>query len=212
MNSCPDGLPDYPPDLVHTAASRRSHRDAGPRWLLLVAFMASLVGWPLRTSADFKVRDASLRLQQQVYLVDVLVDYRLDGKPLEALENGVPLVFELAMKVTRRRDYLWDETVATLRLRHRIKFRTLSGRYQVENLNTGEQQSFPSLKAALAALDRVQAFPLIDRALLVPGQTYQLALRTSLDIEALPTPLRALAYVTPQWYLSSDWYRLPLTP
>jgi hypothetical protein len=45
-----------------------------------------------------------------------------------------------------------------------------------------------------------------------PERAISLALKARLDIESLPTPLRALAYVSPEWYLSSRWYKLPLTP
>ena len=35
---------------------------------------------------------------------------------------------------------------------------------------------------------------------------YSVRLQASLDIEALPLPLRPLAYVSPSWHLSSEWY------
>lgn len=180
--------------------------------LVLGAVLLWLSAWPPLAGAEFTIRDASVRLQQQVYQVDALLNFQIDGKPHEALENGVPLVLELELRISHQREYLWDETIATVHLRHRLEYRALSRRYQLENLNTGEQESFPSLNATLEYLNKINDFPLIDRSLLQPGQQYQVALRTRLDIEALPTPLRALAYVTPGWYLSSDWYSLPLSP
>ena len=35
---------------------------------------------------------------------------------------------------------------------------------------------------------------------------YTLAIRAKLDIEALPAPLRPVAYVSPSWRMSSGWY------
>lgn len=161
-------------------------------------------------AADFNIEQASVVLSTNVYRVDARIDYDLDGKPREALENGVPLVLELELKILRRRPYLWDETVASVLLRHRISYRALTRQYQLENLNTGELSSFTSLSAALGHLRQVKGFPLIDQALLEPDQHYSLALKADLDVESLPTPLRAMAYVTADWYRGSRWYELPL--
>ena len=163
-------------------------------------------------ATDFEVVSASVHLEKGVYRVDAEIGYHLTGKPSEALENGVPLVLELEMQVIHKRAYLWDETLASVLLRHRLSYRALSRRYQLENLSTGRMESFPTLNAAVGFLRQVHDFPLIDQSLLQADQNYVLALKARLDIESLPTPLRALAYVTPEWYLSSSWYSLPLTP
>ncbi|MEY3760764.1 MAG: hypothetical protein RIR39_2255, partial [Pseudomonadota bacterium] len=34
--------------------------------------------------------------------------------------------------------------------------------------------------------------------------------KVSFDRDALPLPLRPIAYIDPQWYLSSDWTLWPL--
>lgn len=163
-------------------------------------------------ATNFEITSASVHLDKGVYRVDAEIDYHLTGKPREALENGVSLILELEMQVTRKRAYLWDETLASVLLRHRLSYRALSRRYQLENLNTGHIESFPTLNSALGFLRQVQNFPLIDQSLLQADDSYVLALKARLDIESLPTPLRALAYVTPEWYLSSAWYSLPLSP
>ena len=161
-------------------------------------------------SAGFAVKQASVSLVNGVYQVDARLQYRLDGKPREALENGVPLVLEVALKVQRVRAYLWNETIAEVLMQHKLNYRGLTQQYQLEDLNTGEKESFTSLGAALNFLRQLHAFPLIDESLLQADGSYLLSIRTNLDIESLPTPLRALAYVTPDWYLSSAWYTVPL--
>jgi len=42
-------------------------------------------------------------------------------------------------------------------------------------------------------------------------QHYFGMVKTALEIEALPLPLRPVAYLTPQWHLSSGWFEWPLT-
>ena len=39
---------------------------------------------------------------------------------------------------------------------------------------------------------------------------YVVAIKVSFDRDALPLPLRPLAYINPQWYLSSEWTLWPL--
>jgi len=183
------------------------------RWLCLLVGMLTLA-LPVRhaVAAEFLIEQANVALDDGIYKVDATVKYHLDGKPREALDNGVPLFLELQMKILRQRQYLWDETIASLSLRHKLKYRALSQQYQLENLSTGEVESYTSLSAALSALRQLHNFPLIDQSLLDPAGHYHLELRADLDVESLPTPLRALAYVTSDWYVSSDWYRLPLSP
>jgi hypothetical protein len=36
------------------------------------------------------------------------------------------------------------------------------------------------------------------------------AVKVNFDRDALPLPLRPIAYIDPQWYLSSDWTLWPL--
>jgi Domain of unknown function (DUF4390) len=62
----------------------------------------------------------------------------------------------------------------------------------------------------LQALGQVRDFPLIDAYLLEQDERYVLQLGAYLDIESLPTPLRVLAYLNPDWHLSSEWYDYPL--
>ena len=63
-----------------------------------------------------------------------------------------------------------------------------------------------TLAGALDAIGRLHDFPLIDRALLKPPGNYYGRLRASLDIEALPPPLRPVAYLSTDWRLGSTWY------
>jgi hypothetical protein len=80
----------------------------------------------------------------------------------------------------------------------------------VLNVNTGQQESFGSLFAALNFLGRVDNLPLIDAALLEKDRDYRIRLRAVLDVERFPGPLRLLAFWRRDWSLASDWYQWPL--
>ena len=181
--------------------TRIPFRAAG--WL---ALLWSLLWTASVWAAGFDVVDASTRLEGGVYRLNARIEYRFSDAALDALQNGVPLTVELDMEVRRRRPWLWDETVYTLTQRFRLEYHTLSRQYLVSNLNSGERRGFPTRSGALRFMGQIVDFPLLDNGLLDPNGRYEGALRARLDIEALPAPLRLLAYLSDDWRLASEWY------
>lgn len=182
-------------------------------WLLLIGWLGCwLPCIALADDAYFSVRDARTQLKDGVYLLDANVDYHFSDAAMEALQNGIPLVLEIEIKVGRQRDWLWTDTVAELSQRHRLQFHALSDRYVVHNLNTDQRQSFAALDDALYVLGVLRGFPMLDQRLLESGTDYQIGLRATLVVEELPTPMRLWAYVSEQWRLDSAWYRWRLQP
>ncbi len=129
------------------------------------------------------------------------------GRPgFRVVDNGLPLTIQIRMQVLRPRRYLWDEVVAEVIQRYRLRYHALARRYVLVNLNTDEQRPYPTLAQALARLGTLRDFPLIDTHLLDPEATYLARIRVELDIESLPTPMRVMAYLSKAWHLDSDWY------
>lgn len=173
-------------------------------WLLLVA--------PNLQAADFVVRHVDIHLQQQVFLLNADIHYGFSSEALEALHNGVPLTIRIDIEIERPREWWWNISLASLQQGYRLQYHALSDQYLLQNLNSGAQYAFHSRAAALEALGRLRDFPLIDQQFLQAGEAYLLRLQARLDIEALPAPLRPIAYITPAWRLKSDWYQWPFTP
>lgn len=189
------------------------HRGNTCVWLLLAGWVWLWLPTPTHAAeAMFTVRDAHAELYDEVYLLDADIEYRFSEASQEALQNGIPLVLEIEIKVERLRDWLWPETVATLSQRHRLQFHALSDRYVVHNLNTDQRQSFARMETALETLGTLREFPMLDRRLLQTDARYQVKLRAGLVVEELPTPIRLWAYASDQWRLGSDWYTWPLQP
>ncbi len=181
---------------------------------LRVLLLALLVGMPaLALSAEepgFVVRSAGTVLVDKVYHLDAKIDYRFSAEALEALDNGVPLVVELAIEIERKRDYVWDETVASLRQRYQLSYEALTQRYVVTNLNSGADNYYADRAAAIAAMGDVVNLPILDAGLLSPHETYSVRMQASLDLEALPVPMRVAGYFSSDWRISSEWYSWPL--
>jgi hypothetical protein len=51
---------------------------------------------------------------------------------------------------------------------------------------------------------------MLDKGLLIPMSVMKARCGPGLDIDALPTPLRLLAYLSDDWRLASEWYTWPL--
>lgn len=180
-------------------------------WLTAVLMLATLPH-VLAAEAGFTVRSADTTLSNNVYLLDALVDYHLSTQPLEALRKGVPITISLDIEVWRDRRYWLSYKIATLQQRYQLQFHALTQQYLVTYINSGVQSSVPSLQAALDLIGTVVDLPLIDKQLVNGDGDHHVRLRANLDIDMLPAPLRLLAYVTPGWWLSSDWYIWRLKP
>ena len=179
------------------------------RWLLALAIGLM----PLCASAgEFSVRSASTNLVDNVYLLDAHVDYSFSSEALKALDNGIPLTIRLDIEVQRKRTWWFDEDVAALEQRYQLRYHAFSQQYLVHNLNSGALYTYPTLASAVEALGDIRDFPLLDEKLIQPHEHYEVELRAYLDIEALPSPLRPLAYITPDWRLGSEWYKWSLKP
>lgn len=182
-----------------------------PPWLLAVFALLWLTSLARAAAPGIVIDDFHVELQEGVYFLDADIDYRLSEEAVEALEQGVPLVFELQLEVLQLHDWWLDDELAVLSQRYQLRYHALSRRYVLTNVNTGYSRSYADRYSALAALGEVEELPVIDRRLLDDDEDYELRLRARLDVFALPLPLRTLAMVSPDWRLTSDWYSWPLS-
>jgi len=174
----------------------------------LVVLIGLLCAGPLcAQEAGVEIRSASTRLDAGVWYLSARIDYRLNRDALEALQNGIPLTFELQVELTRQRNWLPDEDVAELRQDFELSWQPLSRGYLVRNKNSGDQRAHTTLYAALNDLGRISDLPLIDAALVDDAEDYEVSLRAALDQQQLPGPLRMLAFWDDDFTLESEWFR-----
>jgi Domain of unknown function (DUF4390) len=179
------------------------------RWLFIsLSWLFS--GSGIAADYGFQVKSAELVREQDKYVLNADIDYRFSERAIEGLKHGVPLTLVVAVKVYRSRALIWDERVVSVMLRYRIRYHALAKVYQILNDSSGVQRNFVSLSDAVDALGRIRGMSIIEAERLNPDDQYEVSIKADLDIEALPLPLRPVAYVTPQWYLGSSWYTWPL--
>ena len=192
------------------AAALARHRLVGSG-VLCALLLLSVSGPSATQSAEpgFKVRDARTRLVDGVHRLDASIDFDFSPEALEAMDSGVPLTVLVAMEIRRERRLL-DKRIARLHARYRIETHPLTKHYVLKNLNSGETRTYGSFDEMVVGLGTISDFPMLDDQLLRDGRRYHLRLRARLDIEALPAPLRPVAYLSSPWRLTSEWYEWPL--
>jgi hypothetical protein len=183
---------------------------------LLTLVLAPSVAYADETTIEdggrFEVRSAYLESAEHVYQLNVTLDLALSRSAKAAIREGVPVAVQLDISVERKRRYLPDQQVAALAQRWQIQYHALSERYLVSNLNSGQQSSYSSLAAALAALSEVRGLPVIDEALIERGQRYEASLRVITAIEGgLPAALKVMMFWM-DWKRATDWYTWVLKP
>ncbi len=157
------------------------------------------------------VENAEITLQGDSYVLSADIDYRLSTRAKEALKNGVSLYWDTHIKILQHRDLFWDKTLVNTGIRYRIGYHALLNMYRVRNESAGDVTNFATLSAALDAMSAIRSFRVMDKAIYTPEERYTVGIKVTLDRDALPLPLRPIAYINPQWYLSSDWTLWPLT-
>ena len=161
---------------------------------------------PAEREGYFEVRSASTTLADDVHRLDARLQLILSSEALAALSSGVPLTIELQTQVIRSRRFYPDSVDAEIAVRFELEYRPLSQRYLVRNLNSGERESFATLYSALNNLGRIDSLPLIDDSLLSVDRPYRIRVRTLLQTQQYPAPLRLLFFWRSQWQLKSKWF------
>ncbi len=167
--------------------------------LLLTALL-----WPSLLPA-FQVEKANARLEHGQFVIDVQIDYDFSDDVLEALANGVPLTTEVHIQVRRDGAWIWEDDIVDFRVRSQIRYLPVSALYQVTDLDTAERRNYVSRDTAIRELGDLQGLPVVGEDQLEKGEDYELKIKASLDIEALPLPLRPKAYISSDWNLSTGW-------
>jgi hypothetical protein len=202
-----------PPQSPASAAPEgpRRARARRHRWVWLICLLGAT------TFADgldgrFEVRSADLELKDNVYQLNVRLDLPVGDAVRQGLAEGVPLALELDLAIERVRQFLPNAAVAELTQRYHLQYNTVSGRYVLQNDNSGQQESLPTVEAAIERLSQVRELPALDRSLLVVGRRYEANVRAKLDYGTVPLSVRVLMFWVNEWHRESDWYTWTLQP
>lgn len=186
-------------------------RAIGLRLFMVLGLLLALISSAM-AKEPFQVEQVQTHLDGDLYYLNATIDHRFSDEALEALDNGVPLTLVTHIQVRRVKAWLWEDSLLDLQLRHTIRYKPLSARYEVYRFPGDHGRDFETREAAIRALGSLSDLPLLNRDKLEPDQEYEVQIQVALDIEELPLPLRPQAYLKRAWKLSSKWSKWPLTP
>ena len=175
--------------------------------LLVTALVTALLLYRDAPEGAFALRDGRLYAEQGALSLSNRLDIHLPDKVLEALNSGVPLVFQVDLHLVEKRAWVWDRMVADHSHAYRLHFHTLSRSYLLTRLDTGKRGIHHILSGALAHMSNHRGTVLARAADLHPDRTYEARLRIRLDEAELPAPLQVPILFSDAWNLDSGWYR-----
>ncbi len=175
---------------------------------------ACLVAWLLLATAlvqagSIEPKQASLSLTDDGYALSAEFAVDLGPRLEEAVARGVPLYFVLEFDLRRPRWYWASEHVAGRRVEYKLAYNALTRQYRLSA--GGLHQTFASLADALRVIARVGALHIVDKGVLKAGETYEAALRLSLDRGQLPKPLQVDALANRDWQVDATVQRWQFT-
>lgn len=181
------------------------------RWLFSIAAMC-LLALPCQQALAgvIEPKEAALRLAEESYTL--AAEFMIDLGPRfeDAVTRGVPLFFNLEIVVERPRQYWIAEHIATRVLYYKLSYNGLTRQYRISS--GGLQQNFATLPEAMRLLSRIAGVPITDKSGLKAGETYQAAIRLSLDRSQLPKPFQIDAITDKAWQVEAKTLRWTFVP
>lgn len=184
--------------------------------MLAACFLLS-VSWCRSVHAEgldgrFEVRSADLELKEGVYQLNARLDLPVGDAVRRGLAEGVPLTLEVNLDIERVRQLLPNSRVAELTQKYNLQYNAVSARYILRNDNSGQQESFATLEAALDSLSQIHSIPALDKSLLSADRRYEANVRAKIDYGTVPLSVRLLMFWVQDWHRESDWYTWTLQP
>jgi Domain of unknown function (DUF4390) len=179
--------------LLVALASPRGVRSAGP------------------LAGDFQVRSAFVVVDHGVLQLSAHIEYPINDRIRTALRDGVTLAFDLEITISRHRRLWLDATVLETTLRRELTYHAVTDRYVLRDEAGVEQESFPTLEAALDKLGRIEDLPILVESQLRGEAPWEVAVRAGVRRGRMPDALRALVFWTDDWHRTTGWYTWMLT-
>jgi len=183
-------------------------------WITRIILL-SLMGFGLPSPAahagtrEATVSNISLERVGGKFFLSADLHFGLSDTAREALGNGVPLFWNVFVKILRPRAVLAYETLFDTSLRYRLEYHALLNVYRVVFEHNEQAYNVPSLSAALELMSSLRALEVMLEHAAVGDQRLLVAIKLDFDRSSLPMPLRPFAYFNCEWDLSSPWVQWP---
>lgn len=174
--------------------------------LMLVTLLAAFGVAGAANAGSIEPVDASLNASEDGFSLAANFNVNI-GNHLEDIltKGGVPLYFNLEFILERPRKYWVAEHITSRTETYRLTYSGLTRQYRLSSgaLHT----NYNSLEDALRGLGRIGALPVVDKGRLLPSETYDAAVRLSLDRAQLPKPFQLDAITDKEWQVVAKTLR-----
>ena len=127
---------------------------------------------------------------------------------IDAVDHGIPLVFQMEAELKRSRWYWMDEVVYRARVDRRLTYNALVRNYRVSDATSG--RNFVKLDDAVAYIARPAEWRLPQEQAKT-GDAIEVAIRFRLDPAFLPKPFQVVSFGDRDWRIDSDWRSFRMT-
>lgn len=165
-----------------------------------------LVAANVATAGSIEPVDAVLNRSDDGY--SLAANFNIDiGSHLEGIltKGGVPLYFNLEFVLERPRKYWVAEHVVSYSRRYRLTYSGLTRQFRLSSgaLHT----NYATLEDVLFGLGRINVLEVVEKSKLLPGESYNAAVRLALDRNQLPKPFQLDAITDKQWQVVATTLR-----
>jgi Domain of unknown function (DUF4390) len=153
------------------------------------------------------IRTAQLIERDSRSIVTAEIEYRFPEVALRALEEGIPLTFSVVLEIDRVGLLNWHERLMQDERTLQLRYQPLAKSYQVSDMASGAVVHHANLSSVIDTLSHLRGWMLPTLPTMTPDEKREASLTFKFDIEALPLPLRLVAYVSPEWKINTPAYR-----
>lgn len=178
---------------------------------ILLALCVLVMTVPSAHARAFNVTDVAASIANERLELEFDLDLSLSDEAIDALNHGIALYIIVEVELRRKRRLKRDSLLERSRKDVEIRYHGLSRRYLIQESGIGTVSSHLTVEEALNAISS-------NRQVLIPvpelptnqSIDYLIAVRTRLNNETLPNPLRLISKLLPSWRLDSGWTKWPV--
>ena len=177
--------------------------------MVSITSLLSACTLPHDAGGHLRLIDPAPEWQGDILGLSAGIDFRPGAHVVEALNHGVTLHIRVAIHVSRP----WELLISDERTRnHRfeIRYLPLIRHYELTDLKTGEQASFPRLSMVLDALAQPHWMDTRFTAEQERGRQWRMRARIDIDRTRLPSPMRLPVWFDRNWSLGEPWHSWPV--
>lgn len=177
------------------------------KWLVCIAaLMLSVQTLPALAGAE--VREVTLTQSEESLSLNGNFALQLSPSLTDAVNHGIPLVFQIQAEVRRPRWYWVDEALYAGHTDRRLTYNALVRNYRVTEGQDG--RNFLNFEDALNYVARSVTWN-IPPGRVRAGEVVEVTMRFRLDPAFLPKPFQVVSFGDRDWRLDSDWRHFRLT-